>query len=470
MNFAARAAEARKTTTLFDLDAERALLGALLIDPRKLADIEASLDESAFYDLHHRRIYGAMVAIADKSAVDPITIKGVLSQRGELEPATAERLRVIEESALSAANVLSYVEIVSDKAMRRRLAAAAEEISELATEAGTDIAAIADSAEKLVFEVTDKSRKGEPQRLEAILRQTIEMVGKMRESNSVVTGMPTGLFELDRRTTGFHPGELFILAARPGVGKTSLAMNMAVHAAVRADPARAVAVFNLEMPATQLAFRLLCAEARISQGKLKSGRLSHYDMELIMQHAASLWEAPIYVDDSSSLTIMELRSKARRLKQQDPRLGFIIIDYLQLMSGGGRTESRHLEIAEISRGLKSLSKELGLPILALSQLSRDVEKNKRKPQLSDLRESGSIEQDADCVMFIHREADAEPNGPGGPIPVELIIAKQRNGPTGTARMTWVGSSTKFKNYSPAMAPPDYRSAPSGPMMPDDIPI
>ncbi len=437
----------RKTTTLHDLEAERALLGALLIDPRKVSDVEGRLGADAFYDPIHRQIFTAMSSIGERSAIDPITIKGKLSEAGVLDAATAERLRVIEESSLSAANALHYVDIVVDKALRRRLATVAEEISGLAIEAGSDSAAICDTAEKLIFEVTDQGRKGEPQILQGVLRETIELVKKMRTSKSAVTGMPTGIYQLDRRTTGFHPGELFILAARPGVGKTALAMNIAVHVATRADPACAVAVFNLEMPAVQLALRMLCAEARISQGKLKSGKLSDYDMGIIVQHAASLWEAPIYVDDSSSLTIMELRSKARRLKQMNPNLGFIVIDYLQLMSSRGKSESRQLEIAEISRGLKSLSKELGLPILALSQLSRDVEKNKRKPQLSDLRESGSIEQDADCVMFLHREPDAEPSGVGGPIPIELVIAKQRNGGIGSFDMVFMSEYTRFENAS-----------------------
>jgi len=439
-----RSNEIRKTTTLHDLEAERALLGALLIDPKKLSDLEARLEADNFYDPLNRKIFGAMLAIGDKTSIDTITIKAKLSEAGDLDAAVVDRLRVIEESALSAANANSYVEIVIDKALRRKLASAAEEIAEISTEAGADTALLCDQAEKLIFSVTDKGRKGEPQRIDVVLKAALELVNKMRESQGAVTGMPTGIYQLDKRTTGFHPGELFILAARPGVGKTSLAMNMAIHAATRAEPKRSVAVFNLEMPASQLAFRMLCSEARISQGKLKSGKLSQYDMELIVQHAASLWEAPIYVDDSSSLTIMELRSKARRLKQQDPNLGFIVIDYLQLMTSRG-AESRQLEIAEISRGLKSLSKELSLPILALSQLSRDVEKNKRKPQLSDLRESGSIEQDADCVMFIHREPDAEPNGPGGPIPVELVIAKQRNGGIGSFDMIFMSEFTRFEN-------------------------
>jgi replicative DNA helicase len=435
----------RRTTTLHDLEAERALLGGLLIDPRKLNDIEERVQPDSFYDPLHRRIYAAMVAIEDRAAIDPITVKGKLSEAGELDAATAERLRVIEESALSAANVAHYAEIVLDKALRRRLAEVAEEIGQLAVEAGQDVATLSDTAERLVFAVTDQGRKGEPRELQGILKETMELVQRMRDRRSTVTGLSTGIYLLDQRTTGFHPGELFILAARPGVGKTSLAMNIAVHAATRADPPVAVAVFNLEMPATQLALRMLCAESRISQGKLKSGSLSHHDMEQLVNHAAALWNAPIYIDDSSTLSITELRSKARRLKQQNPDLGLIVIDYLQLMSSRGRAESRHLEIAEISRGLKSLAKELGLPILALSQLSRDVEKGKRKPQLSDLRESGSIEQDADCVLFIHRDGDVEPQGPGGPIPVELIIAKQRNGATGSFDLIFMSEHTRFEN-------------------------
>jgi len=435
----------RRTTTLHDLEAERALLGGLLIDPRKLNDIEERLQPEAFYDPLHRRIFAAMLAIEDRAAIDPITVKGKLSEAGELDAATAERLRVIEESALSAANVAHYAEIVLDKALRRRLAEVAEEIGQLAVEAGQDVATLSDTAERLVFAVTDQGRKGEPRELQGILKETMELVQRMRDRKSTVTGLSTGIYLLDQRTTGFHPGELFILAARPGVGKTSLAMNIAVHAATRADPPVAVAVFNLEMPATQLALRMLCSEARIGQGKLKSGSLSHHDMEQLVNHAAALWNAPIYIDDSSTLTITELRSKARRLKQQNPDLGLIVIDYLQLMSSRGRAESRHLEIAEISRGLKSLAKELGLPILALSQLSRDVEKGKRKPQLSDLRESGSIEQDADCVLFIHRDGEVEPEGPGGPIPVELIIAKQRNGATGSFDLIFMSEHTRFEN-------------------------
>src|SRR5690606_9974385 len=304
----------RKTTTLHDLDAERALLGGLLIDPRKLTEIEDRLGPDAFYDPLHRRIYAAMLAIEDRSAIDSITIKGKLSEAGELDAATSERLRVIEESALSAANVAHYADILLDKALRRRLSDVAEEIGRLAIEAGQDIASLTDNAERLVFGVTDQSRRGEPRELRGILAETIQLIERMRSRKTLVTGLSTGIYLLDQRTTGLHPGELFILAARPGVGKTSLAMNIALHAAHRAEPPVGVAVFNLEMPATQLALRMLCAEARISQSKLKSGSLSHHDMEQIIHHSAQLYNAPIYIDDSSTLTISELRSKARRLK------------------------------------------------------------------------------------------------------------------------------------------------------------
>jgi replicative DNA helicase len=453
--------EPRKITAVHDVEAERGLLGALIIDPRRLGEVEGRLQPDDFYDPQNRKIYAAMLAIPDRAAVDAITIQGKLSAAGELDAAVAERLRAIEESALSAANLEHYAEQVADKALRRRLAEIGERIGELAVEAG-DTGQLCDSAEKLVFGVTDRGRKGEPRIMEDVLKETLLLLEKLKQNHSAVTGMPTGIYKLDRWTTGFHPGELFILAARPGVGKTSLAMNMAIHAACHAEPPCAVAVFSLEMPCSQLALRMLCSEARISQGKLKSGKLTDWDMKTIMQHAAKLWQAPIYIDDSGSLTIMELRSKARRLKQQNKDLGFIVIDYLQLMSGGGKAESRQLEISEISRGLKSLSKELGLPILALSQLSRDVEKNRRKPQLADLRESGAIEQDADCVLFIHKEPDAVPNGVGGPVEVELVIAKQRNGPTGSFPLVFMSEYTRFENAAEGdeggQAPPPAPSA------------
>src|SRR5690606_25999130 len=348
----ARGEAPRRTTTLHDLEAERALLGGLLIDPQKLMDIEERLAPEAFYDPLHRRIYAAMLAIEDRSAIDPITVKGKLSEAGELDAATSERLRVIEESALSAANVAHYAEIVLDKALRRRLAEAAEEIANLAVEAGQDVATLSDAAERLIFSITDQSRRGEPRELQGILRETMELIQRMRERHSAVTGLSTGLYLLDQRTTGLHPGELFILAARPGVGKTSLAMNIAVHAALRADPPVSVAFLNLPYPATPLALRMRCAEPRPSQRKLKSGPLSQHDTDQRVRHAASLCNAPIYLDDTATRTISDLRSKARRLKQQHADLGLIVIDYLQLMSTRGRAESRHLEIAEISRGLK----------------------------------------------------------------------------------------------------------------------
>lgn len=440
-------------TSLFDLDLERALLGALLLDPQRTDEIVELVKGEDFYDPIHQHLFEAIQGTEDRSSITPSVVKAALSAKGQLDAATADRLRTIEESSYTSAGVRELAAAVADKGARRRVVEFAGKLGELAGAAELSTAQLFDRAEQLAFQTTERSRRSEPRLLEHVLGETLPIIQKMAQSHSSVTGLPTGILDLDDKTTGFHPGELFILAARPGVGKTSLAMNMALHGALRADPPRTVAVFSLEMPSTQLAFRIICSEARISQGKLRTGRLSDYDLAQITEHVGALWHAPIFVDDTGSLSILDLRSKARRITQQVtqlglPPLGFIVVDYLQLMRGTGSEEARHLEIAEISRGLKSLSKELSVPVLALSQLSRDVEKGKRKPQLSDLRESGSIEQDADCVMFIHKDLETEPKGGlGGPIEVQLIIAKQRNGPTGEIDLLFMSEYTRFENVA-----------------------
>jgi replicative DNA helicase len=266
-----------------------------------------------------------------------------------------------------------------------------------------------------------------------------------------VTGLSTGYVDLDMQLTGLHAGELIILAARPGIGKTSLAMNIAMHAALKED--KAVAIFSLEMPADQLLMRLLASSARVDMKKLRGGRLTPHDEEKFQEMAGALYNAPIYIDDSGGLSPFDLRAKARRLKQKDPRLSLIVVDYLQLMHQKGKVESRQLEVSEISRSLKQLAKELEVPVIALSQLNRKVEERKGgKPMLSDLRESGSIEQDADVVMFIHREDQDEgaEGGGGGErsntvIPVELIVAKQRNGPVGSVDLVFLSEFTRFES-------------------------
>ena len=275
----------------------------------------------------------------------------------------------------------------------------------------------------------------------------LELLDKMKQSSSAVTGVPTGFVDLDHQLTGLHGGELIILAARPGIGKTSLAMNIAMHVATKEE--KAVAIFSLEMPAVQLVTRLLASQARVDVRKLRGGRLTPHDEEKIQETAQPLFNTRLYIDDSGALSAFDLRAKARRLKLQDDSLSLIVIDYLQLMHQKGRVESRQLEIAEISRQLKQLAKELDVPIIALSQLNRKVEERKGgKPMLSDLRESGAIEQDADVVLFIHREDDGEEGAAQdtrASMPVELIVAKQRNGPTGSIDLIFLSEFTRFES-------------------------
>jgi replicative DNA helicase len=337
---------------------------------------------------------------------------------------------------------------VKDQSLRRRLASVGREIQQLASQQVGKIDEILDEAERKVFYIAEKKREGDLKPVRELMEDTLELLDKMKMSSSGVTGLSTGFIDLDHLLTGFHPGELIILAARPGVGKTSLAMNMAMHAAIKEE--RAVGIFSLEMPAEQLLMRLLASEARVDMKKLRGGRLTALDEEKFQEHAARLYKAPLYIDDTGSLSPFDLRAKARRLKQKDERLGLIVVDYLQLMHLKG-SESRQIEVSEISRSLKMLSKELGVPIVALSQLSRKVEERKDgRPMLSDLRESGAIEQDADVVMFIHRDDKQNDGGGDGGSSrrtqeMELIVAKQRNGPIGALDLVFLAEYTRFES-------------------------
>jgi replicative DNA helicase len=436
-----------------DLAAERAVLGAVLADNTLIASVAEVVHSDDFSSPAHAAIFAAMLKLdSTQRQVDHLTLSEELKVMGHLATVGGPAyLMALDQGVPLAHNAVQYAKIVKDQALRRRLAAVGREIVEMASQETGDVEVILDESERRLFALAENRREGDLRAVSELMEQTLDLLDKMKASASGVTGLSTGYVDLDMQLTGLHAGELIILAARPGIGKTSLAMNMAMHAALKED--KAVAIFSLEMPADQLLMRLLASSARVDMKKLRGGRLTPHDEEKFQEMAGALYNAPIYIDDSGGLSPFDLRAKARRLKQKDPRLSLIVIDYLQLMHQKGKVESRQLEVSEISRSLKQLAKELEVPVIALSQLNRKVEERKGgKPMLSDLRESGSIEQDADVVMFIHREDQEEgaEGGGGGErsntvIPVELIVAKQRNGPVGSVDLVFLSEFTRFES-------------------------
>ncbi|ADO73612.1 replicative DNA helicase [Stigmatella aurantiaca] len=436
-----------------DLAAERAVLGAVLADNSLIASVAEVVASDDFSSPAHSAIFAAMLKLdGSQRSVDHLTLSEELKVLGQLAAVGGPAyLMTLDQVVPLASNAVQYAKIVSDQAIRRRLAVVGREILEMASQETGDVEVVVDEAARKMFLLAEKRREGDLLPVSDLMEQTLNLLDKMKASSSGVTGLSTGYVDLDMQLTGLHAGELIILAARPGIGKTSLAMNIAMHAALEEEP-KAVAIFSLEMPADQLLMRLLASSARVDMKKLRGGRLTQHDEEKFQEMAGKLYNAPIYIDDSGGLSPFDLRAKARRLKQKDSRLSLIVIDYLQLMHQKGKVESRQLEVSEISRGLKQLAKELEVPIIALSQLNRKVEERKGgKPMLSDLRESGSIEQDADVVMFIHREEQEEGGDGGGGgrsstvIPVELIIAKQRNGPVGSIDLVFLSEFTRFES-------------------------
>ena len=433
-----------------DQAAERAVLGSVLADNSVIANVAEIVHPDDFANPAHTNIFAAMLGLdSTQRVVDHLTLSEELKTRGQLSSVGGPAyIMTLDQVVPFSSNATQYAEIVKNQAIRRRLANVGREIQELASQDTGELDVILDEAERKVFLIAERRREGDLRPVRELMESTLNLLDKMKMSSSGVTGLSTGYADLDLQLTGLHAGELLILAARPGIGKTALAMNIATHAALKEE--RAVAIFSLEMPADQLLMRLLASSARVDMKKLRGGRMSPHDEEKFQEVAGALFNAPIYIDDTGGLSPFDLRAKARRLKQKDARLGLIVVDYLQLMHQKGKVESRQLEVSEISRSLKALAKELEVPILALSQLNRKVEERKGgKPMLSDLRESGSIEQDADVVMFIHREDEGDGEGGGGPrstaIPCELIVAKQRNGPTGSIDLIFLSEYTRFES-------------------------
>lgn len=432
------------------IEAEQSLLGGLMLDREswdKIADVVAVHD---FYRKDHRLIFAAIASLAEESnPCDVVTVSEYLDNRGELEAAGGlEYLATLANETPGAANARSYAKILRERSMLRALISAGNEISGSAfTTEGRSAAELVDAAERLVFEIAESGSRGRSgfKALKQILPDAVDRIDLLHQSEGDITGIPSGYTELDKMTAGLQPGELIVIAGRPSMGKTTLAVNIAENAAIGSRVP--TAIFSMEMPSQQLAFRMISSLGRVDQTHLRTGRFPDEDWSRINTAVQLMSEAPIFIDDTPGLSPTEIRARARRL-QREHGLGLIVVDYLQLMAVPGSKENRATEISEISRSLKSLAKELALPIIALSQLNRSVEqRTDKRPVMSDLRESGAIEQDADLILFIYREEVYNQDTPRKGI-ADIAIAKQRNGPIGDFPLTFVGRYTKFENWVP----------------------
>jgi replicative DNA helicase len=443
----ARRATERLRLPPHSVEAEQSLLGGLMLDQRAWDQIADVVDADDLYRADHRLIFGAVAALVERNQPpDAVTVSEHLQRLGQLEPAGGlPYLARLVEDTPSAANIRAYARIVRDHAMLRRLIEIGGDIaaSAHATE-GLTAAEIVDRAEQRVFEIAEKGqRRGAGfVSLKSILPKTIDRLDFLSHSTSEITGVSSGFVEMDKMTAGLQRGELIIIAGRPSMGKTTLAINIAENAALgNKVPA---AIFSMEMSAEQLSFRMLSSIGRIEQTRLRTGKLHDEDWPRVDSAVSMMSDAPLFIDDSGALTPTEVRARARRLKREHG-LGLIVVDYLQLMQVTGTVENRATEISEISRSLKALAKELDVPVIALSQLNRSVEQRQdKRPVMSDLRESGAIEQDADLILFIYREEVYERDTPRKGI-ADIIIAKQRNGPVGDFRLTFLGQFTRFEN-------------------------
>ena len=433
-----------------NLDAEESVLGAMMLSSGAIAAVSdvLSADGREFYRESHAKIYrGALALYAKGEPVDAITLVDELDERGELED-VGGKVRVHELAALvpASANAGHYAQIVKEAATLRGLIRVGGEIARLGWERPGETPELVDRAEQILFDLSQEKATSEFSHIEALLKESFERITQLYESGADVTGVPSGFRDLDRITSGFQEGNLIVMAARPSMGKSALGLGVASNLAVRKNVP--VALFTLEMSKSEVTQRLMCSEAKVESQRLRTGKLSADDWPRLTASCDKLAKAPIYVDDTGSITMMEIRSKARRLKSKHPDLGLIIVDYLQLMTSGTSAENRVQEVSQISRSLKVLARDLDVPIIALSQLSRAVEqRHDKRPILSDLRESGSIEQDADIVMFIYRDEyyNGEESDQQGL--AEVIVAKHRNGPTDTVKLSFLKRYAKFSDLA-----------------------
>ena len=433
------------------VEAEQSLLGALLLDNQAFDRVADLVGADDFYRDDHRRIWRHVSRLIEANRpADVVTVsESVEASEDKDKTGGASYLGALAQNTPSALNIRRYAELVRERAVQRRLAQVATEIAEAAlSPAGKEVGQMLDEAESKIFQIAESGARRDQGLLEIkpVLAKVFERIDHLyhRDNQSDVTGVPTGYTKLDSETSGLQGGDLIIIAGRPSMGKTALALNIAEHVAV--GNGLPVAIFSMEMSSTQLAMRMLGSIARVDQHKMRTGRLNDKEWGELSEAMGKLHEAPIYIDEGGALTALEVRARARRLKRQYSKLGLIVIDYLQLMASTAQGENRATEISEISRSLKAMAKELDVPVVALSQLNRALEQRPNKrPQMADLRESGAIEQDADVILAIYRDEVYNPESPEKGV-AEVNILKQRNGPIGTVKLTFLGQYTRFENY------------------------
>ena len=431
------------------LEAERGVLGGVLLDNEALHVVLQLLKKDDFYSEANARLFDAIGALYSAGTpIDTITLRAEIVSRGQLQSVGGdEYLLELTNTIPTVANIEAHARIVRERALVRRLILACHEIAAKGYGDYGDTVDFLDTAEKAIFDVAQQQVRSPYEHIKEVVLRTFKQIHEAAERGERITGLPSGFTELDDKTAGMHPGDLIIVAGRPGMGKTAFALNVATNAVLQKKVS--VAVFSLEMPKEQLVRRMLCSEARVDGSRLRSGQLWREDWPKLARAAGALSELPVYIDDTPGITMTELRAKSRRLKTQED-LSLIVVDYLQLMRSGSKNDSREQEISEISRSLKNLAKELGIPVIALSQLNRGVEsraaKDKR-PQLSDLRESGAIEQDADTILFIYRDEVYNRDAGDNRNRAEIIIGKQRAGPTGIVHCAYFNEYTRFDNLA-----------------------
>ncbi len=438
-----------------NIEAEQAVLGAMLIDKEAIAKATELLSADDFYREAHRVIFSAMLELYNKNeAVDMVTVTEILKRDNKLEDIGGiAYITSLANVVLTAANVKYHAEIVAEKSVLRQLVRVSTEIAAMGYEANDDVGTLLDTAESRILEISNRKKKADFTAINDILMDSVQSIESLLQNKGGLTGLPAGFADLDKLTSGLHPSDFIILAARPSMGKTALALNIVQNVALRAHKViggepRSVAFFSLEMSKEQLVNRMLCAEAGIDSQRLRVGEMHDEDWTHLWDACDTMSRAKIYIDDTAGITAMDMRSRARRLKAEHG-LDLIVVDYLQLMQGSGKRNNsgdRQQEVSEISRSLKALARELDVPVLALSQLSRSVESRQvKRPMLSDLRESGSLEQDADIVAFLYREDYYNPDTENKH--TELIIAKHRNGPVDTVNLFFQKQFTKFVGFT-----------------------